>query len=187
MVCKLAVKVGFHFRVKHWSIEVHLIPKELGNAHSADLILELDQHVVPGLVARIAHRDAVRMCTGLDVPPSKTYGDDVFDGHARGEFQGGRTHSGKTGRTVLALAVVMDGLHPMVVALLSLREFLWKSVGFLKFRRIHLLEVIYIIYGFPSIKVLHWKWCSIVDCILNPQVSDSNLDSQVMSTRDALR
>lgn len=187
MIGKLLVKVGFHFRVKHWSIEVHLIPKELGNAHSTNLVLVLDQHVVPGLVARIAHRDAVRMCTGLDVPPSKTDGDDVFDGHARREFQGGRTHSGKTGRAVLTFAIVMDGLHPMVVALLSLGEFLWKSVGFLELRRIHLLEVINIVYGFPSIEVLHWQWCSIVDCILNPQVSDSNFDSQVMPTRDALR
>ena len=186
MIGKLLVEVSFHFRVKDRRFEVYLIPEELGDTHSTDLVLVLDQHIVPGLVAGIAHRDAVWIRTGLDVPPSKTDGDDVFDGHARWEFQVGGTHSRKTGRAGLANALVMDRLHPMVVALLSLGGLLWKSVGFLEFCRVHLLKVEDIVNGFSSIKVLHWKWCTIVGRVLNPQITDSNLLSQVMTTQNAI-
>jgi hypothetical protein len=185
VIGKLLVKVGFHFRVKDRRFQVYLIPEELGDTHSTDLVLVLDQHIVPGLVAGIAHRDAVWIRTGLDVPPSKTDGDDVFDGHARWEIQVGGTHSSKTGRASLAYPLVMDRLHPMVVALLSLGGFLWKSVGFLEFCRVHLLKVEDIVNGFSSIKILHWKWRTIAGGVLNPFLTNSNLDEQVVPTRDA--
>ena len=110
----------------------------------------------------------------------------MFDGHARWEIQVGGTHSSKTGRASLAYPLVMDRLHPMVVALLSLGGLLWKSVGFLEFCRVHLLKVEDIVNGFSSIKVLHWKWYTIVGRVLNPQITDSNLLSQVMTTQNAI-